>query len=255
MNISGLIGRQTGIFKTSLGIQIALNWASKYKLHFDVRTNLAFTSFDLNEKIKEFGGGKRDQIWILDERGKDNKVTSLKILQNVIEACREKRFCFILIGVDETLFTISDYKLERIGESDDKFLPKKTVYYAVSKEMKNRRYYRGFYRYNIIPLTDKKWNHIWNNLYMPQKTSYEERAINQDVTGIDINKLSVKIIENKDFINCIIGGKLKRNLLRTLIYDMFKDRTHDERELILNRIAMKYNAIQDSKPEEPQEQV
>ena len=243
MNITGLIGRQTGILKSALGIQKAIEYSEKYNLKFDINKHLAFTPTDLSEQVKEYGRNERDIMWVLDERTRTLKHATVNILQNIIESCREKRFCFVLIGVDETQFTISDYRLERLGESDDKYLPNKTVYYVVSKNLDGRRLYRGFYRYNIIPLTDKKWSNFWNNYYMPRKVEYEEKAIIHSLTGIDLGKNASQVIDHPKFDDCFIKGKLNNRYLKTIVYEIFQDRTQEERDLILNKVMLEFGKV------------
>ena len=69
INIKGNIGRQTGIFKSSMGCQIALDLDPT----FNVEERVGFTPNQLLDKIKMYA--KTKQIYLLDERVRDFKMS------------------------------------------------------------------------------------------------------------------------------------------------------------------------------------
>lgn len=241
--INGKIGRKTGILKTALGIQYALKMAEESNIEIDLNKHLAFTPDELCEKIEKYGSGidKRRIIWILDERIRDKKRGAYMRLANVIESCREKQFCFILIGVPESEFTIQDYSFERLGESSDFFLPNKTVYFAVDKKVETAKNYIGYIKYNLIPLTDKKWGYFWNKEYMPLKQQHEENVIGQRVSMVNIDDRAISVIKSnefKEFLNISIdeGRTLTKSQIRLFVYKKYPDLTVDERDMIVTQI-------------------
>ena len=240
INIGGLVGRFTGIFKTSLGLQIAM----KNDPYFNVKERLAFTPNQLNEKIKKYGSDVRKAIFVLDERTKDLKKSAVMRLSNIIETCRERQFCFILIGVDDNEFTISDYILGRMGESDDKYLPKKTVYYSVKKKIEKRTMYRGYIKHNIIPLSNKRWNKVWNIEYMKLKQEFQQLAIDQKITAMPLKQIALEFMKRNNFLDCINEkGKLNKQSLRREVYKSFSDVTSDERNYIYSEVVDLYSKL------------
>lgn len=240
INIGGLIGRDTGIFKTSLGLQVSL----KLDPYFNIKERVAFTPNQLNEKIKLHGKNLRKAIFFLDERTKDLKKSATMRLSNIIESCRERQFCFILVGVSEDIFTISDYFLKRVGESSDSYLPKKTVYYSVSKKIDNRNMYRGYIKWNITPLSNNKWNKIWNEEYMPLKQQFQQMAIEQNITAMPLKQISLEFMKSEGFEICIKeSGKINKQSLKKEIYKRFPDVTADERDYIYVEVIDLYESF------------
>ena len=234
--IKGGIGRQSGIFKSCLGHQLAL----KLDPTFTYEERVGFTINELTDKIKKYGGKK--QIYVLDERVRDLKTGAFIRLANIIESCREDQLSFIVIGIPDTNFVMPDYCFERLGESDDDELPKKTVYYSVRKDFENKRHYRGFLRWNITELSDKQWGEYWNE-YMTHKKVHQERAKKQELTGFDFKKHSNALMKSNEFRGCIDfdRGKLKKQLVKNLVYLKFPDVTNEERKMIYSECTFTFD--------------
>jgi len=234
INFRGLIGRKTGIFKSSFALQLAFMLDPT----FNIAERVAFTANELNELIKQHS--TRKQIFFLDEQTHDLKISATMRLANIIESCRERQLCFILVGVDEMRIKLSDYYFERIGESNDKLLPNKTIFYAIKKTFDNKDVYRGYFKWNVTPLTNKLWVKIWDE-YMIKKSIYEKQATDQMLTGFPIAKIGSQIILNDNFDQCIrINTKGKEiidiGILRNLVYKLFPDVTSDERTMLVNEV-------------------
>lgn len=239
INIKGNIGRLTGIFKTSLGSQLALLLDPS----FNVKERVAFTPNELLDKIKQYA--TRKQIFLLDEQVHDFKMSAEQSLANIIEACRERQLCFILCGVAEQHLTFSDYHLERMGESSDDHINatvkvngedaltgKKTVYYLVRKITENKRTYRGYIKWNIISLEDERWRKYWEE-YMVLKRIHEQNAVEQSLTGFNFKKEAQRVIDSEAFRNCYdASGRLIKAKVANLVYEMYPDRTKEEKRMI-----------------------
>jgi len=233
INIRGKIGRKTGIFKTSLGLFITKSLDPT----FNIKERLAFSSDQLNAKIERYAN--RKQIFMMDEALRDLKFGNELITSNIIENCREKQLCFVLCGVQERTLTFSDYFLDRIGESSDSYLPKKTVYFSVSKEIEFKKEYRGYISINLPPLLKDKnddWNNMWKE-YMFLKDEHEKKVIKQQVTGFDFEERANRILKNKKIIEAVFDGvKINRQLLKNIIYKIYPDITNDNRKMIYTHI-------------------
>lgn len=239
INIMGGIGRQMGIFKSSLGLQLAL----KFYPDFDVEKQLALTYSDLNLLVKS--NAKRDMLFILDEQVRDLKHSQIMMLCNTIESCREKGLSFILIGVPEVMRTVSDWQLSRLGESSDEYLPKKTVYYSLGKKIDNRKFYMGLFKWNITPLDNEKWKKLWEK-YMKKKTIHQDKVIDGKVTGFPVAKYAKLILEKEGVSDKLITerGNIKKPVLKLVINEEFPDITNKERQFIYTYIL---EAFEESK--------
>jgi len=229
INITGGIGRKMGIFKSSLGMQLAL----EFYPNFNVNTHLAFSYEDLLLLTKN---AKRNELFILDEQVRDRKQSAIDRLCNVIESCRERGLSFILIGVPEILRTVSDYRLERLGESPNSYLPNKTVYYSLSKRVESRKYYMGYIRRNITPLSNKNWKLVWDE-YMEKKSSHQQKVLDGKITGFPIEEYANQLMKDEKFADCIIDGKLISSMLNLIVTQKFPDITNNERKLIKTLIT------------------
>lgn len=242
INIKGFIGRQTGVFKSSFGSQLALDIDPT----FNIKERVALNMDMLLEKIKLYANKK--QIFLLDERVRDFKQGAELRLANIIESCREKQLCFILCGVPELTFTFSDYHFERLGESSDEYMNKsfkvnneeiisgkKTVYYLVKKITENQRYYRGYLKWNITSLENKKWNDYWSE-YMILKRQHQTNAINSSLTGFDFKRESEKLIKSESFKECFMNDKLSHQQVKSTVYSMYPDHTIEERRMIYSEV-------------------
>ena len=242
LNIKAGIGRQRGVFKSSFGNQLAITLDPQ----FNVKERVAFTTYDLNEKIKKYAGEK--QIFLLDEQVRDLKYASEQRLANIIDACRERQLCFIMIGVQEAITTISDYQLERLGESEDKYLPEKTVAFCLKKKLGTSPQYRGFIKWELTPLTGNKlgsnatltpkiWAKFWEE-YMLLKRHHQQKAIDQQLTSFNFKDASIKLRKLKDFEACTNpNGILNKQKLKNLIYIKFPDVTNEERKMIYGELT------------------
>jgi len=243
INIKGNIGRQTGIFKSSLGIQLAL----KLDPTFNFAERVAFTPNELISKVQQYA--KRKQIFLMDERVRDFKISGEQRLANIIESCRQKQLCFILIGVPEQQMTFSDYHFERMGESDDKYLDKKviingeeentgrkTVYFLVKKITESKKVYRGYLKWNIVSLENPEWQKFWSE-YSVYKAIHQDKAVQASLTGFNFRQEAEKLKQDARFQNCYDeSGRLIRAKLKSLVYEMFPDNVAQERDMIYTEI-------------------
>lgn len=246
LNIRNGIGRRTGIFKSSLGIQFAI----KIDPSFNVKERLGMTPNELNNKLKLYADSK--QIFLQDEYVLDLKHSAENRLKQIAISCREKELTFILIGAMPRYYVESDYYLERLGESDDKYLKdkvkinvkgkiktittgRKTVYYSLCKYIDNIAYYSGYIKFNITPLTDKKWRDIFEE-YMNFKEEHQQRALQQNLTGFDFKEESKKIKSSLEYKDCFINDKLNRGKLKNLVYEKLPDVTKEERSMVYNEL-------------------
>lgn len=277
INISGLIGTPTGIFKSTMGLQMALTLDPTFTLN----ERVAFSINELLDKIKnytefymtedEFLNFKskyvgtyevsepdkkvknpRNEtctklilltklIFFLDEQTKTLKFGGMTRLQNLVDTCRQRQICFITCGVDSYEMSFQTYSLLRVVESNDKYLPKKVVKYAVYD--KERDIYYGFFRWNIIPLSNEIWGSFWQE-YSKLKTTFQRVTISQKIGSMDIEGYADEVIGNESFDRCFIetknGEKLVTSFVRALINKLFPDLTNQERENILAEIKMSH---------------
>lgn len=237
ISIKGGIGRQSGVFKSALGHQLALSLDPT----FTFRERVGFTVNEINDKLKEFG--KTKQIFVLDEKVRDLKRGALVRLANIIESCREVQVSFILIGIPDTEFVNPDYCFERLSESDDKSLPKKTIYYSVRKDFESRRFYRGFIKWNIVELEDNEWGEYWKE-YMVGKRLHQEKALKQELTGFNFKKHAVDLMRLDAFEECILmNGKINKGKVKSMVYTKFPDITNNERKMIYDEVCFLYESI------------
>lgn len=277
INISGLIGTPTGIFKSTLGLQIALTLDPLFDLH----KRVAFSVNDLLDKVKkhsefvftdeefvkfqnEYKGTYEvyeshakeynssgqlctklvlltKMIFFLDEQTKTLRVGSLIRLQNLIDTCRQRQICFITCGVESYDMNFSTYDLLRIQESHDKYLPEKTVRYGVHD--KDKDIYYGYFMWEIFPLTNPMWLKFWK-VYSRLKTNFQRVAISQQTSSMDYDNYANDITEEEEYEKCFRITKkgikkLESNLLRSLILRLFPDLTNQERETILSTIKLR----------------
>jgi len=247
LGIRGYIGRLSGIFKTAIGMQIACSLDD----NFSVSERIGFTPDELIGKVNKFG--KRKQIFMLDEQVNDTKISSWLRLKNIMENCREQRLSFICAGIPQTSVTYMDYLLERIGESSDLSLPRKTVLYVVRKQFGWSSVYRGFFKWNVIPLSNRKWSEIWKE-YSELKTKHQEKIKKSKVTGIDYEEKALKLVEeHKDDIIYL------RKNAKLLIKKEFSDYTREDRDMIymelINMISKYIKELKNKKDGDKDESV
>jgi len=240
INVRGLIGRKSGIFKTSMAMQLALELDSS----FNIRERVGMTTYQLEEKIEKYGAKK--QVFLLDEQIHDLKKGSEQRLANIAENCRENQICLIQCGVPEYFITYSDYYFERIGESSDDLLPKKTVYYAVRKLVEQRKSYRGIFRWNITPLSDKIWGNMWKK-YMVLKQEHQDRVKKSQVTGFDFRKKARSIVLTDEFDMCIRKDKPVSRLVKNLVKRIIPDNTNEDRDSVYGEIMFNWKYIMEEK--------
>lgn len=277
VNITGLIGTPTGIFKSAMGLQIALALDPT----FNIRQRVAFSVNELLDKIRyhseyqlcnrcflkfinsyvgtyetyDFNKDERCNncdnianksvlltklIYFLDEQTKTLKTGGLIRLMNIVDTSRQRQLCFITCGVEGYDLSFTTYNLKRIQESNDDYLPKKIVRYSVRDETRN--IYYGFFKWNITPLTDPFWKRIWDE-YSIVKTNFQRIAMAQQTTQMNLEDYAQEIIDSDDFLKCFKtlrdGRKtFQPSLARNLIYQRFSDLTSEERNMILSQIKM-----------------
>ena len=277
INITGLIGTPTGIFKSTLGLQIALMLDPLFTL----QQRVAFSINQLLDKVKEYSeydlcnkcyyeftkdykgtfevypeqkqikcnncDNMADHvvlltklIFFLDEQTKTLKTGGLTRLQNLVDSCRQRQICFITCGVDEYNMHFTTYSLKRVQESSDDYLPFKRVKYAVYDN--EREIYYGYLQWDITPLTNSFWNSFWNE-YSTMKTDFQRIAISQQIQSMNFEEYAQEIIDDKDFVKCFItrrsGQKvLQSGLVKNIIIKHFPDLTNNERDMILSEVKM-----------------
>ncbi len=280
LNISGLIGTPTGIFKSSMGLQLALSLDS----NFSLERNVGFSVNDLLDKIQKYTefvfcytclqlfkqnykgefeiiitspqkcqdcGQTADstallkrQIYFLDEQTKSLKFGGLVRLQNIIDTNRQRQLCFITCGVKAYNMSFMTYELKRIQESNDDLLPMKRVMYAVYDP--ERDYYYGKFVWDITPLTNTKWNSVWSE-YSKMKTKFQRTAVQQQIQAMDYGGYAELIMNNERFSQCfkeLRDGRqiLQSSLVKNLIIKQFPDMTEGERNTILAEIKLILNS-------------
>lgn len=277
VNISGLIGVPTGIFKSTLGLQLALQldpfFTLKQRVAFSINQLLdkvkQYSEYNLCNKcyvqfMKDYKGTYELQddtsnvqcnncenvsdrlvlltklIFFLDEQTRTLKTGGIVRLQNLVDTCRQRQICFITCGVDQYEMSFSTYNLKRIQESHDDYLPEKRVRYGVFDD--DRQIFYGYFQWDIIPLTDMFWSRFWNE-YSKIKTDFQRIAISQQTQAQNYEEYAQEIIDSDDFLKCFKitkrGDKqMQSSLVKLLIEKMFPDLTINERMMILSEIKM-----------------
>lgn len=288
MNITGLIGTPTGIFKSAMGLQLAFaldpTFTLKRRVAFSVNEmldkirnyseyrlcNRCFFNFQKSylgtyETANDIKNQKCDNcdamaninvlftkmVFFLDEQTKTLKTGGLIRLMNIIDTARQRQICFITCGVEGYDLSFTTYNLKRVQESSDDFLPAKKVRYAVYDE--NRHIYYGYFSWDITPLSDPMWKKIWKE-YSVMKTNFQRVALAQQTQSMNFEEYAQEIIDSDEFLKCFKilkdGRKIfQSSLARNLIYQRFSDLTRDEREMILSQIKMDLYADTDDDSE------
>jgi len=281
INVGGLIGTPTGIFKSSMGLQIAIHLDPLFNLKervafsvnellMKVETNSEkemcydhlqeFTStytgtYEMqNEKLSVCHCGQPSvarvlltkMIFFLDEQTQTLKHGGLLRLQNIVDTVRQRQICFVTCGVDKYGFNYTTYSLQRVQESADKYLPKKRVRYAVHDS--ERDMYYGYFLWDITELSDLKWNNVWTE-YSQMKQQFQRVALAQQISGMDYGEMAVKVMEDPRFQQCVSmkNGKLvaNSNLTKNIILKIYPDLTNEDRAMILAEIRFLLNESQD----------
>jgi DNA polymerase III delta prime subunit len=242
LNIRGLIGTPTGIFKTSMG----LCFARELDPTFNVAERVAFTPADLNNKVKQFAD--RKQIFFMDEQIHDLKESQMLKLQNTIESCREKQMCFILCGVPKEYKTFSTYLLERFDETTDEILPRKSVRYLVRNPETDE--FRGVITKEIPVLNNQDgsltdWGVFWAE-YMELKTAHQNKILHSDsLTGFDYEGKAKELLEEgyDQYLKVTKSGvnRLDMSLLGMAARKKFADFTQQEKQDIIKCASVMIN--------------
>jgi len=292
INIGGLIGTSTGIFKSSMGLQIAL-YLDPF---FNLKQRVAFSINQLLDKVKNYSEyslcnscyhkfkdtykgtyevyndddeKKCDNcenisdklvlltklIFFLDEQTKTLKRGGIYRLMNLVDTCRQRQICFITCGVDQYELNLHTYSLKRIQESHDDYLPKKRVRYGVYDD--KRDIYYGYFQWDITELSNPHWNSIWTE-YSKMKTNFQRVAISQQTQAMSFEEYAQEIIDSDDFIKCFKtlrdGRKsFQSAIARNIIYQRFPDLTHNERDMILSQIKMTIYANENGNDDDDEE--
>jgi hypothetical protein len=277
INITGLIGTPTGIFKSTLGLQIALALDPLFTL----QQRVAFSINQLLDKVRmysEYNLCNRcyvlftktyqgtyevyqddskvkcnncdnvtdrlvlltKMIFFLDEQTKTLKTGGITRLQNLVDTCRQRQICFITCGVQQYGMSFTTYNLKRIQESHDDYLPEKKVRFAVYDD--ERDIFYGYFQWDITPLTDPFWKRFWDE-YSKMKTDFQRVAIAQQTQAQNFEEYAQEIIDSEDFLKCFKitreGKKIMQGgLVRNLVFKRFPDLTQNERDMIYNEIRM-----------------
>jgi len=280
INISGLIGTPTGIFKSTMGLQIALALDPRFNLN----QRVAFSINQLLDKVKNnseyvlcnrcyynftktYNGTyetypqKKEMkcencdnvadslilltklVFFLDEQTKTLLRGGLVRLQNLVDTCRQRQICFISCGVEQYGMNFTTYSLKRVQESADDYLPEKRVRYAVYDD--ERQVYYGYFQWDVTPLTDPHWKLFWKE-YSVMKTDFQRIAIAQQTQMANFEEYAQEIVDSEEFIKCFVERKngekvLQSGLLRNLIYKRYPDLTHNERSMIFSEVKLIIN--------------
>jgi hypothetical protein len=277
INIGGLISTPTGIFKSTMGLQIALQidpmFTLKGRVAFSINHLLDLvrdtSEFSLcNKCLQDFKNGYKGTyeeveaeknekcnncenlsdkqvlltklIYFLDEQTRTLKTGGIIRLQNLIDTCRQRQICFILCGVQQYGMHFTTYELRRIQESSDDYLPLKRVRYGVYDS--DRDIYYGYFQWDIIPLTDHRWKAVFDE-YAKIKTEFQRIAISQRTQAMGVEQYAEQIINSKEFQKCfktLNSGRrvLQVAVLRTVINQAYPDITISERTDILSEVKM-----------------
>jgi len=276
LNITGLIGTPTGIFKSSMGLQIALILDPL----FNVEQRIGFSINGLLDKIQEhteyslcpkcFSDFRKSyfgtfevikeesekqcencdniaentvlltkMVFFLDEQTKTLKTGGLARLQNLMDTVRQRQICLITCGVEEYNMHFTTYHLQRVQESSDDYLPKKRVRFGVYDD--KRDLYYGYFQWDLIPLSDPKWKFLWDK-YSKIKQNFQRVAIAQQISSMAFEEYAEEIMACDDFEHCWHisknGTKIDTGLLKNVIYKRYPDLTEHERSMILSEVRM-----------------
>ena len=286
VNVGGLIGTSTGIFKSTLGLQVAL----KLDPMFNLQQRVAFSINQLLDKVrdnseyylcnrchyefkKNYKGTFEEHpldteqvcnncenvadklvlltklLFFLDEQTRTLKTGGLVRLQNLADTCRQRQISFIFCGVDQYDMHFTTYQLRRIQESSDDYLPEKRVKYAVYDDL--RDIYYGYFQWDVTPLTDPRWKAMFDE-YSKMKTNFQRVAIAQQTQSVDYEEYAQEIINSEDFgktFKVLKNGNrvMQSALVKNLIAQKYADLTRDERDNILAQVKME---LYDSDDEE-----
>lgn len=276
INLSGLIGTPTGIFKSTLGLQLALTLDPMFtivkRVAFSINelldlvrnnTEFKFTYTEYAKFVDEYKGAYdvydiqdgsinedgieyrylvllKKLIFFLDEKTRTLKMGGMLRLQNLVDTCRQRQICFITCGVDSYDLSFSTYDLMRIQESSDDYLPEKQVRYAVYDRQRDLFY--GYFKWNIWELSDPLWNNVFDE-YSQLKTKFQRIAISQQISSMDYKDYGEKIIEHPQFDKCFSYTKdgkkrLLTKMLKLLVVKEYPDFTNDEREYIMSEVKL-----------------
>lgn len=277
INISGLIGTPTGIFKSTMGLQIALALDPRFTLQQrvafsinqlldKVRNNTEYSlcnrcyysftksysgTFEVYPQKKESKCDNCDNVadnlvlltklvFFLDEQTKTLLRGGLIRLQNLVDTCRQRQICFITCGVEQYGLNFTTYSLKRVQESSDEYLPEKRVRYAVYDD--ERQIYYGYFQWDITPLSDPRWSLFWKE-YSVMKTDFQRVAIAQQTQQANFEDYAQELVDSEEFQKCFKEFKngtrsLDSGLVRNLVYKRFPDLTNQERDMIFAEIKM-----------------
>lgn len=276
LNITGLVGTPTGIFKSSMGLQLALEldplFTVEHRVGFSINSLMdkvqenteyslcskCFSDFKksyigtyetINEKkdkqcdncdnLAEWSALLTKMVFFLDEQTKTLKTGGLVRLQNLMDTVRQRQICLITCGVDEYNMHFTTYHLQRVQESSDDYLPKKRVRYAVYDD--KRDLYYGFFQWDIIPLSNLKWKDVWDK-YSLIKQNFQRVAMAQQISSMAFEEYAQEIMESEDFPNCWRNTKrglvIDTPIAKNIIYKKYPDLTEAERNMILSELKL-----------------
>jgi len=236
LNIRGLVGSPSGVFKSALGLYIA----RLIDPSFNVSERLAMSPSDLNDKIRKFADKK--QVFFLDEQPHDLKFSERLKLFNTIESCRENQICFITCGIPKEWGSFSNFTLERFCQTPDELQlndpPVVRVKYLLS-DPSNDLFY-GFVNFGIPPLkvggvlTD--WGVFWRE-YSELKQDWQDRVKGGLSTAKDYDSRLeefFKVYSMDDYVKVSKSGGLgvNKGKLKLDIKRFFPDDTNDDREIL-----------------------
>lgn len=253
VNISGLCGTPTGIFKSTLGLQFCMLLDPM----FNLTQRVAFSINNLLDKVRdnsefyfcnkcylEFKSNykgtyeehsvKNEEdkcsvcgdlladklilltklIFFLDEQTKSLKQGGIIRLQNLADTCRQRQISFVTAGVEQYGMHFTTYNLKRIQESSDDYLPLKRVRYAVYDD--ERDIYYGYFQWDITPLTDPNWKRIFDE-YSKMKTDFQRVAIAQQTQAMNFEDYAQEIIDSPDFSKTFKLLKDGRKVMQTAL--------------------------------------
>jgi hypothetical protein len=253
VNIGGLVGTPTGIFKSTLGLQLCLKldpmFSLKQRVAFSINQlldkvrdnseyylcNKCYEEFKSNykgtyeehpvktedEKCSVCGDLLADKlilltkmIFFLDEQTKTLKQGGIIRLQNLADTCRQRQICFVTCGVEQYGMHFTTYNLKRIQESSDDYLPLKRVRYAVYDD--EREIYYGYFQWDITPLTDPDWKNMFDE-YSQIKTDFQRVAISQQTQSMNFEEYAQEVIDSDDFAKTFKLLKDGRRVLQSAL--------------------------------------
>lgn len=289
VNFGGLIGSVTGIFKSTLGLQVAFDLDGS----FNIKQRVAFSINQLLEKVRNnteytfcnkcFAGFEKEYkfsyevheqksqtkcqncenladklilytklIFFLDEQTRTLKSGGIIRLQNLVDTCRQRQICFITCGVGQYGMHFTTYDLKRVQESSDEYLPKKRVRYAVYDN--DRDLYYGYFQWDITPLTDPTWKKIFDE-YSILKTDFQRVAISQQTQSANFEQYAQDIINGSEFsktFKTLRDGRkvMQTSLLRSVVTQKYPDLVDQDRENIIAEIKMQMMDEDDGEEDE-----